>query len=176
MRSLLVFVLAALAPSLAMALVRASEPGNAYCFGVGCPCGNDDPTAGCINSTGVGGLLTVDGSTSVAADDMVFTGMQLPPTSVCLLVMGTQAVQIPFHNGLRCIGGDIQRLQQHQNSNQVGTVAFEDVVARYLLQGVVIQPGDHRYFQIWHRDTPAGATPCGAASNLTNGYELTFTL
>ena len=28
------------------------DPGFSYCPGVGCPCGNDDPMAGCANSTG----------------------------------------------------------------------------------------------------------------------------
>ncbi len=31
----------------------------AYCFGAACPCGNDDPEAGCANSTGVGGFSDI---------------------------------------------------------------------------------------------------------------------
>ena len=38
--------------------------GIPFCFGVGCPCGNDDPNAGCANSTGSGALLEGSGSAS----------------------------------------------------------------------------------------------------------------
>jgi len=150
-------------------------PGNPYCFGVGCPCGNDDPDAGCINSSGDGGLLTVTGSSSVSADDAQFHGTQLSRQSVVLLVMADAQQQVPFQNGLLCLAGDIQRMQQHQNTGQTGSATFSHVVERYSWQGIPIVPGDTRHFQLWFRDVPSGQSPCGFSSNLTNATTIVFT-
>ncbi|MCB9913911.1 MAG: hypothetical protein H6828_02035 [Planctomycetes bacterium] len=54
---------------------------TAYCFGVGCPCGNDDAGAGCRNGTGAGALLTSTGSSSISAGNLVLSGSGLPSTS-----------------------------------------------------------------------------------------------
>ena len=55
-------------------VVPGDEPGTPFCFGVGCPCGNDDPNAGCMNGTGQGALLTGSGSASISSDDLTFHG------------------------------------------------------------------------------------------------------
>jgi hypothetical protein len=41
----------------------ADDPGSKFCFGVDCPCGNDDPTGGCVNSSGHGAQLDASGVT-----------------------------------------------------------------------------------------------------------------
>lgn len=176
MRNLLFSLLLGLA-SLGLArTTQAQEPGTPFCFGVGCPCGNDDPSAGCINSTGVGGLLTATGSASISASDLDIAGTQLPRNAVCLLVSGRPAnFPIPFKDGLRCVTGDIRRLQTHLNSGHRGEVLFADVIGDYASQGFFLQPGETRAFQIWSRDSPPGQTPCGAGANTTNGYVITFT-
>lgn len=154
--------------------IQADEPGTPYCFGVDCPCGNDDPAAGCINSSGLGGLLTVTGSNSIAADDLVFTGTQLPKTSVTLVGLGTAQVKKPFKDGFRCIGGTSWRLQQHLNSGQSGSVSYSKIAGKILEQGYLLTPGETLHFQLWSRDVPASHTPCAAGANLTNGYSITF--
>jgi len=86
-----------------------------YCFGVACPCVNDDPVYGCANSSfgldGIpqGGLLAACGSASVASDDLVLTASQLPTGQSGIFFMGGSAIELPFGDGKRCVGaGGIQ--------------------------------------------------------------------
>src|SRR5690606_19871402 len=72
--------------------------GTQYCF---CPAGgicaiNPDPTAGCMNSTGAGALLTGTGTTSVTADNLVLTTTSLPTSQLGLYLMGTNPINVPF--------------------------------------------------------------------------------
>ena len=168
-------------PTLALAILATlataqpyQGPGSAYCYGVSCPCGNDDPAGGCINSSGSGARLEVFGSDSVLQDDAIFSATQLSANSVCLLVVGSQTAQEPFSNGQRCVGGFIQRVDQHLNSGQKGAVAFSNVLERLAVTGLAIQPGETWNFQVWYRDTPASQTPCQQSSNMTNAYAITF--
>src|SRR5258708_7692579 len=57
------------------------------------PCGNDDPAAGCKNSTGNGGLLCAVGTTSVSTDDLELSATGLPPGSMGLFYMGMLQTQ-----------------------------------------------------------------------------------
>ncbi|MFT7484275.1 MAG: hypothetical protein ACI9F9_000115 [Candidatus Paceibacteria bacterium] len=149
--------------------------GTAFCFGVGCPCANDDPLAGCANSTGSGAYLEALGSESISADLLSFHATNVPQNKVGLLVMGSSAISVPFKDGLRCFGTSIQRFWKHENSGQSGTLTYENVISQWgKVSNVFFTPGDTRYFQVWHRDTGNGS-PCNTKANLTSGVELTFT-
>ena len=59
-----------------------------YCFGTTCPCGNEDPEAGCLNSFGHGGRLSTKtiadcpvGVTSgaLSADGELDVSLAVPP-------------------------------------------------------------------------------------------------
>lgn len=154
----------------------AGGPGTAYCFGTSCPCDNDDPNAGCVNSSGAGALLAASGSASLSASDLSFHGTSMPTTSVSLLILGDQQQEVPFFDGKLCIGGTIQRLFKHQNTGQAGAVDFEDALGLLELNTVPItfNAGDTRHFQIWFRDAPASQSPCGKKAGVTNAYSITF--
>jgi len=150
--------------------------GTAFCFGVNCPCGNDDATAGCKNSTGHGGVLTATGSTSVSADDLVYSASQLSDHSVSLLVLSLNQRSIPFHNGRMCVGPNIVRFHPHTNSGSTGTTAYDHVVSTLALYGTTIAAGDTWYAQSWYRDSAhQGLCDEAHATNLTNGLAVTFT-
>lgn len=168
--------LALLAPlALAIPVAQSQTIGDPYCFGTECPCGNNDPTAGCVNSTGFGALLSATGSESVLADDAVFTATSVPASSVSLLVMSMSKDQRPFFDGTMCIGSPFFRLYDHQNSGQDGVVNFNSIVEGFSHTGVVILPGDTWHMQVWFRDAPAKLTPCHMKANMTNGLTVTFT-
>ena len=168
-------LLLASALALPAALAPAGDLGTPFCFGVECPCGNDDPSAGCRNSTGSGATITAFGSTSISEDSLGFEATNVPPNKVGLLVFGTNAVNVPFKDGIRCFGGGIQRFWKHENSNTAGLLRYEDVISDWgSVSNVHFNPGDTRYFQIWFRDS-GNASPCGTKANLSNGLELTFT-
>ena len=151
---------------------------TAYCF---CPaplgpCGNHDASAGCKNSTGVGGLLTPSGSSSVAMDNLVLTGSQLPLNKPAILLQGGSTVApTPFFDGRRCVGGPLFR-HAPSNTGPAGIDAYGPGLAAYTVANFGppgwIVPGGVWYFQYWHRDT---AVPCGTHANLTNAVKVTFT-
>jgi len=147
--------------------------GTTYCFGNGCPCDNDDPNAGCANSTGVGTLATAIGSVSIAADDFQLIGTQMPTNSVSIVLASRTQQTFLFRDGLLCMGFPFTRLQVHRNSHQVGSVRFDHIVSKFEEQGLTLIPGDTFNFQIWHRDS-GNDSPCGEKSNLSNGVTITF--
>ncbi len=148
-------------------------PGTPFCLGdgtdVGCPCGNFGPGAGegCLNSSGQGATLTSSGSASIASDDMVFDGAGLPANKPTLLFTGNASTSALLGDGVRCVGGQIQRYPV-QLSSATGTGAWGpglQAVGGY-------NSGETRYFQLWYRDPTAG--PCGTGFNLSSGLSVTF--
>jgi hypothetical protein len=148
---------------------------DAFCFGDGtgtsCPCGNlGGPGEGCQNSSGAGATLGVQGSTSVALDDLRLNMSGGPAVSVALLFAGTGQVNggngALFGDGLRCAGGQIQRLGVRVTS--AGAADWGPGLAP--VGGWLA--GDTRYFQAWYRDT--NNSPCGLNFNLSHGVALTF--
>lgn len=140
-----------------------------YCFAEegDCPCGNDDPLAGCENSEGHGALISAVGSASVSAMDFNIQVSGLPPSAPILAFAGQNAIRVPFKDGLRCTGGGIVRL----------SVKFADASgnAHYgptaTITKVGVSAGDLRYYQAWYRD-PDG--PCEEDSNFSNGLRVRF--
>jgi hypothetical protein len=163
------------------ALAIASPPigqglGTSFCYGANCPCANDDATAGCRNSSGQGGVLTASGSTSIAADDIVYTASHLPNHSVSLLVVSRNQRNIPFHEGRMCVGPNIVRFHPHTNSNSGGTARYDHFVSTLALYGTTISAGDTWYAQSWYRDSAQqGLCNQAHATNLTSGLAVTFT-
>jgi len=149
-----------------------NELGTAYCFGVGCPCGNDDATAGCANDTGVGATLSASGSTSTTTDDLVLsaTGLTSGPG---LFFQGNNAVNSgngnPFGDGLRCAGGNVVRLEV-RFANTGNGFTTQTTVSVATKGGV--SAGQTKRYQYWYRDS--GSSPCGSLFNLTHGYELAW--
>lgn len=145
-----------------------------YCFGVGCPCLNDFPAAGCLNGTGVGALFTASGTTSVTCDNLVLTTTGMPTFNFALYYMGTGMVSIPFGNGLRCVGGMIQRFPVMPTGPTGSITAGPGLVAftcATFPPAFCIIPGSIWNFQCWYRD-PGG--PCGASFNFSNAITATF--
>lgn len=77
-----------------------------YCFcDGGAVCGNFDSAAGCQNSTGIGApFVGSTGTMSVAADDLVLSATCLPINQFGLVYMGGAPIEVPFGDGLRCVG------------------------------------------------------------------------
>jgi hypothetical protein len=147
------------------------DPGFRYCFGVGCPCGNDDGLAGCANSSGRGALLSGAGSASLLADDLLMIGSELIPDQSAILFSADVALNgcagNAFGDGLRCAGQNVRRLQASLPDAN-GEAHFGPGLLA-LEQSPL--PGDERRYQIWYRD-PLG--PCGLTFNLTNGFSVTY--
>lgn len=160
-------------------ILEGGSPGTAYCTGVDCPCGNDAPGRGCLNSSGEGGLLEALGSASLAADDLTLRASGLTLNFACLLLAEGEACTaigdgyMAVNPGLYQTGilrGAVQLVQPD------GTVAYGPGVVS-LVEGNLGAPGlitagTTWYFQVAYRDEPT--SPCGNRFNLTNGLRITF--
>ncbi|MDP6540317.1 MAG: hypothetical protein QF410_12320 [Planctomycetota bacterium] len=147
-----------------------SGPGDAFCCGLGCPCGNDDNTAGCANSGGAGGTVGSGGSTSVAADDLEMHASGMMLGQPVQLFSARDALNggagFPFIDGLRCTGvelirHDIKLADATGAASWIGSLASE--------AGML--PGDERHFQVFYRDV---VSACGSGANTTNATTVTF--
>ena len=149
---------------------------DTFCFGDGsgtiCACGNIGAAGeGCANSAGSGATLSVSGSTSVSADNLQVHMAGAPAMTAALLFVGDTKLNGGngdiFGDGLRCVGGPIQRL---------GVKLTAGGIADW---GPGLAPfggwssGDTRYFQVWYRDS--NGSPCGGVFNLTHGVGMTMT-
>ena len=144
----------------------ATSVGTPYCFGAVCPCGNGDPAAGCVNSSGSGALLSSAGSASVGSDNLTFALSSGSANKPALLFAGPNQTSVNFGDGLLCVSGSIQRLAVVFTDGS-GAAAWGPGIASS--QGW--NSGDSRNFQVWYRD-PAG--PCGASFNTSSGVSITF--
>jgi len=146
--------------------------GHQFCFGELCPCGNHDPTAGCVNATGAGAEIFALGSASVTEDDLVIGVQGLPAGTPTLVFISTTENQAFFGNGLLCVGSGAlsrsARLGRVRLASSAGEVRWGP--------GILSTPGmaatsELLYLQAIYRD-PNGV--CGAGINLSNalGFEL----
>lgn len=159
-----------------------TDPITPYCFGDGsgapCPCGNfGGPGRGCRNSqVAAGARLAAAGVPSVANDSLVLTAGGMPTPSIVLFFQGLGApnggLGVPLGDGLRCAGGQIQRL---------GTAAVVAGGGNYpgpgqdpiSIAGLVPAMGATRYYAAWYRDAGNGFCTPGEF-NLSNGVEVSW--
>lgn len=158
------------------AFVNAIIPGSTayFCSGDGtgaaCPCANSGGAfRGCAHSAStLGALLTqASGLPSVSSDSAQLRAADLPSGTACLFFQGTtQAVALPFGDGLLCLGGPLTRLAVVFAS---GTTALCPLGVSVL--GSVPAGGAMRTYQAWYRD--ASPTFCSASTfNLSNGLAI----
>jgi hypothetical protein len=152
--------------------------GVSFCAGDGsgtsCPCGNNSSPgsgAGCLNSLGSGGELSATGSATLAHDELVLMGSQMP-NWVALFFQGTIAVNAGagavFGDGLRCAGGTVIRLAATTAAMYPTTGA-----ASVSVRGGVMTAGT-RVYQVLYRNVAAFCTP--DTFNLTNGLRVSWRL
>lgn len=158
----------------------ARAQGTAYCFGDGsgsaCPCANTGfPGAGCSNSSFPGGILSAQGSASLASDSLKLRCTLVPfdASGTAVLFQGATPVAAgtPFGAGLLCISGSMRRLGVKSLAS--GTVEFGPAAGdpALSLTGGIALPGTQMNYQVWYRDVLAG---CAPPFNLSNGLRVTW--
>lgn len=152
-------------------------PAQEVCRGILCPCGNDDPFAGCGNDgvddvSSTGALLSADGSPSVGADDLILSMNGMEPNELCLLLVSPSSGSGPGGDGRLCVGGRVQSYPARQTSStgeaQYGPGEIIALTGSFP-SGFQPAPGETWYYQALYRD-PAG--PCGAMFNTTNALSV----
>src|SRR4029453_17005073 len=116
------------------------------------------------NSTGLPARIAWTGSPSLQANDLVLLAADLPPGVDGIFFYGTAKIDpgVLFGNGLRLVGGAIERLAV-VHSSVYGRVSFTVDFTKSPFDSLT--SADLRFFQFWFRD-PAGG---GALFNTTNG-------
>ena len=118
-----------------------------------------------LNSTGLASSISAVGSASASDNSLTLTADNLPVGTPGLFFYGPNQISLPFGEGIRCVGGSIQRLQPPQFAPASGTVSR---VVDLATQGITA--GQTVNFQYWFRDTPGGP----AGFNLSNGLSVSF--
>ena len=147
-----------------------------YCFCASiAPCGNFDPTAGCENSSGVGGLLSASGSSVVILDNLRLEATQLPLATFCVFFMGPVTMPpVVLRDGLLCVTGGLRRFRPAvfaaSGSATLGPGIVAYSLGSFSASGAIVT-GSTWNFQAWYRDWPS---PCMQGSNFTNAMSVTF--
>lgn len=119
------------------------------------------------NSTGAPADMSSGASSlSIAANALTLTASPVP-NEPGIFFYGPFQISVPFGDGVRCVGGTVNRL--NPPSVGAGNVLTREVDLSNLPTGA-LAPLDQWNFQCWFRD-PAGG-PSGF--NLTDGLQLTF--
>lgn len=130
------------------------------------------------NASGQPGRTSWSGSTSVAANDLVLLGLDLPWNSFAFFLTSRDRGYFPNAGnsfGNLCLAGAIGRFVgpgQIQHSGTLGAVSLAIDLTRHPTPGgfIAVQPGDTWYFTLWFRD-PVGGLPY---SNFTDRLRLQF--
>lgn len=145
---------------------------SAFCFGDSsqpCPCASSQNSAGCTNSLGTGGQLSVSGTASLSNDTLVLSGAGMPDAPA-LYFQGGDFFNYgtAFGDGVLCVAGALRRLGILQNVS--GSSQYPDAGdAPVSVQGLVTTTG-LRYYQTWYRNAADFCTL--ARSNLTNAMAI----
>lgn len=124
------------------------------------------------NSAGVSSAISLTGSTSVGANDLVLHATSGLPGGVGIFFYGTTQIEVPFGFGFRCAGGTVLRLNPPQTADGAGDAVrvVDNTVPPASAGPGAFTPGATFHFQYWYRDPAAGAP----AFNLSNGLTVTF--
>jgi hypothetical protein len=137
-----------------------------------CPCANPGgSSSGCDNAQSTGGVFleatafNPDGSGGGTA---TFTATGFNPAgnpSYVLLRSTTQQAATAAFDGVLCLGAPVVRVGSGSAAGGTATEAYT--------HGSMASPGLNLY-QLWYRSTPMSYCNPAEASNLSNGYSLTW--
>lgn len=118
------------------------------------------------NSFGSGALILHSGSVNVSDNNLVLVSILCPFNQFGVFYLGNNELNLPFGNGIRCVGGGIRRL------SVVNTGASGSAASTLNLQDPIygISGGVTKKFQFWVRDPAAG----GANFNLSDALSIQF--
>lgn len=124
-----------------------------------------------VNSSGGAARISAEGTTSVAAQDLLLRARHLPAGQFGIFFFGAGQTQVPLADGYLCASGGgsgITRLPISL-SNVEGVLDLQLDFASPTVSAF-LTPGSTWNFQAWFRDGAAG----GAGSNLSDGLTIEF--
>ena len=124
---------------------------------------------GAPNSVGAGARIGNSGGASLELGNFTLEASGAPPGNIGIFYFGDSQAQVPFGDGVRCVGGTIGRILPPDVISPAGTAAH--LVDFDLAPATLIAAGSTWNFQFWYRD-PAG--PLGTSFNLSDALSATF--
>jgi hypothetical protein len=121
---------------------------------------------GAPNTAGPGAVMDGLGTQFVSQNNFTIEVTGCPAFTNGLFFFGPNAIQVPFGNGFRCVGGAVRRFHAQQTD-------FIGDASRAIDVNDAVQPihaGETWRFQFWYRNPAAG----GAGFNLSDGLEVQF--
>ncbi len=119
------------------------------------------------NSMGRGAEIGVRGSASVTADDLHFAAHPMPPNQPGIVFCAPSQLEVPFGNGLRCVGGQLLRSSPVYAEGTLLRKRVDLALGHFAGQLVA---GSRWNFQAWFRDPMAG----GYAFNTSDALSIVF--
>jgi len=117
-----------------------------------------------------GGQIGYWGSTSVSNNDLTLIATGIPTNQFGIFYYGPNAIQVPFGNGYRCVGGGVYRMNVLQSGATGSYQKDLDFYGSPPFGAPEVDAGETWRFQCWFRDPPAG----GSTFNLTNAISVDF--
>ena len=117
-----------------------------------------------------GGQIGYWGSTSVSNNDLTLIATGIPTNQFGIFYYGPNAIQVPFGNGYRCVGGGVYRMNVLQSGATGSYQKDLDFYGSAPFGAPEVDAGETWRFQCWFRDPPAG----GSTFNLTNAVSVDF--
>lgn len=118
------------------------------------------------NTSGESATIGVAGSASVGSNDLQLLVSGLPSNVPGFFRVGTSQAQVPFADGIDCIGSPIA--YRPATFSSTGGVALRDVDVSNLPVGAAFTPGSTWNFQFLYRDMSANGL------NLSDAISVTF--
>ena len=128
---------------------------------------------GAPNSVGPSAFFGTNGTTHVSHDNLLLLAAGAPAGQFGLFYYGPEAVQVPFGDGYRCVGGGatgLFRLYPPVQIDGSGAAAHALDYDNPPTPAGQITPGSTWYFQFWYRDPAAS----GAGFNFSDACALSF--
>ncbi|HEV8114301.1 MAG TPA: beta-propeller fold lactonase family protein [Planctomycetota bacterium] len=128
---------------------------------------------GAANSAGPGARIGWSGFTSIALNQFTLEVSGSPPLKGGFFFYGNAQAQVPFGDGVRCVGGTLGRLRPVTLSDGTGHNSrhLDFTVPPASSGPAQIVAGSTWYFTYWYRD-PFG--PLGSGTNLSDGLAVVF--
>lgn len=120
------------------------------------------------NSSGAPALMSSSGLPSVSGNAFTLLCTGCPAGTNGLFYYGNTQIQLPFGNGIRCVGGTLWRLPVVTTNGSGAASQALDFPS--LLGPSQITPGSTWKFQFWFRDASVGP----GVFNTSNGLSVTF--
>jgi hypothetical protein len=122
------------------------------------------------NSVGPGAVMSANGSLSLLANNFTLQCDSAAFVQPGVFYYGSQSIEVPFGNGLRCAGGSTVRLLPPAFTDFFGSATRAVDLGAPAPSVAAFVADSTWHFQFWYRD-PAGG---GAGFNLSDGLRVTF--